>query len=282
MVDTHRPRRRSKPAARHSFPDRWDLTHLMKHPARDLEPLLGELESIVAQFEAARPNLVPTMASHDFHALLSLNESFAAGSARLGAYAYLWFSENTKHAEARSFKTRVEERLTTLGNRLLFFDLWWQSVDEANAARLMADVGDLRYHLETIRRFKPHTLSEPEEKIINLKNVTGRSAVHTLYDLVTNGLTYTLTVGGKKQTVNREGLMAYVRSQTPHVRQAAYQELYRVFTPQRDVIGEIYKTLVNDWKSENLGLRRFASPIASRWRGSRRMAAASAISATSR
>jgi oligoendopeptidase F len=37
-----------------------------------------------------------------------------------------------------------------------------------------------------------------------------------------------------------------------------------VFTAQRDVLGEIYKTLVGDWKSENLGLRRFASPIASR------------------
>jgi oligoendopeptidase F len=182
----------------------------------------------------------------------------------LGAFAYLWFSENTKDAAARSFKTQVEERLTALSNRLLFFELWWQGVDDINAARLMTDVGDLRYHLETIRRFKPHTLSEPEEKIVNLKNVTGRSAIHTLYDIVTNGFTFTLTVGGKKKTMNREELMAYVRSQKASVRQAAYQELYRVFSGQRDLLGEIYKTLVNDWKSENLGLRHFGSPIATR------------------
>jgi oligoendopeptidase F len=151
-----------------------------------------------------------------------------------------------------------------LNNRLLFFELWWQSVDETNAARLMADTGDLRYHLETIRRFKPHTLSEPEEKIVNLKNVTGRSAVHTLYDIMTNGFTFTMTVAGKKKTMNREGLMVYVRSRKSGLRQAAYQELYRVFLAQRDLLGEIYKTLVNDWKSENLGLRRFSSPIAAR------------------
>jgi oligoendopeptidase F len=161
-------------------------------------------------------------------------------------------------------KTRVEERLTTLNNRLLFFELWWQSVDETNAARLMADAGDLRYYLETIRRFKPHTLSEPEEKIINLKNVTGRSAVHTFYDIVTNGLTFGVRIAGKKRTVNREELMAYVRNQKSSVRQAAYQELYRVFSGQRDLLGEMYKTLVNDWKSENLGLRHFHSPIATR------------------
>jgi oligoendopeptidase F len=188
----------------------------------------------------------------------------AQSASRLGAYAYLWFSENTKDSKARSFKANVEERLTALQNRLLFFELWWQSIDEPNAARLLETSGDMRYHLETIRRYKPHTLTEPEEKIINLKNVTGRSAVNTLYDVVTNGLTFTMTIGGKKKVLNREGLMAYVRSPKAAVRQAAYQELYRVFSAQRDVLGEMYKALVNDWKSENVGLRRFSSPIAAR------------------
>lgn len=266
MAEQTRTRRAStsKGAARPSYPDRWDLTHLINDPVKELDRLLSELEAAVTQIEAARPTLDPSMPSQRLQALLKLSETFTRGSSKLGAYAYLWFSENTKTAEARSFKTRVEERLTALGNRLLFFDLWWQGVDGANAVRLMRDAGDLRYHLETIRRFKPHTLSEPEEKIINLKNVTGRSAVHTLYDIVTNGLTFTVPVGGRKRTVNREGLMAFVRSQKTSVRQAAYQELYRVFAAQRDLLGEIYKALVNDWKSENLDLRRFPSPIATR------------------
>ncbi|MBM4126160.1 MAG: M3 family oligoendopeptidase [Nitrospira sp.] len=255
---------RTTTRSRSTFSDRWDLTQLVKDPAVDIDSLLADLESKVAKIEAARPTLAPSMPSQDLLALLHLSEAVAQDSSRLGAYAYLRFSESTKDAEARSLKTRVEERLTGLSNRLLFFELWWQSVDETNAARLMADAGDLRYHLETIRRFKPHTLSEPEEKIVNLKNVTGRSAVHTLYDIVTNGFTFSMTVGGKNKTVNREELMTYVRNPKASVRQAAYQELYRVFATQRDLLGEIYKTLVNDAKSENLGLRRFSAPIASR------------------
>lgn len=247
-----------------AVPDRWDLTDLVEDPVNRLDAHLADLEATVARIEAARPLLSPFMSSAELMALLKHSETVAEGSARLGAFAYLWFSENTKDPEARSFKTRVEERLTALSNRLLFFELWWQGVDEANAERLMSQAGDLRYHLETIRRFKPHTLTEPEEKIINLKNVTGRSAVHTLYDVITNGFTFTLRVGGKKRTMNREGLMAYVRHRHPSIRQAAYRELYRVFTAQRDALSEIYKTLVSDWKSENLGLRRFASPIAAR------------------
>jgi oligoendopeptidase F len=244
--------------------DRWDLSDLVKKAPIDVERNLVDLGKLVGQVESARARLQATMASQDFLAILRLTESIAEISNRLGAFAYLWFSENTKDAKARSFKSRVEERLTALNNRLLFFDLWWQSVDSFNAERLMADAGDLRYHLETIRRYKAHTLSEAEEKIINVKNVTGRSAVNTLYDVVTNGLTFTLTVDGKKRTLNREQLMSHVRSPRASVRQAAYQELYRVFSAQRDLIGEMYRTLVNDWKSENVELRAFSSPIATR------------------
>jgi len=261
MTGSIMTRRRTSTKA---IPVRWDLTHLVEDPVQQLDRHLSDLDAQVAKIEAARTRLSPGMPSDDFQAILSISESVAKSSSRLGAYAYLWFSENTKDAKARSFKTHVEERLTTLQNRLLFFELWWQGVDDQNAARLMADAGDVRYHLETIRRYKPHTLSEPEEKIINVKNVTGRSAVNTFYDIVTNAFTFTVKEGAKQKTLNREGLMAYVRSPKASVRQAAYQELYRVFSTQRDLLGEIYKTLVNDWKSENLSLRHFTSPIATR------------------
>ena len=247
-----------------SYSERWDLSHLAEDPVRRLETLVGEIESKVAQFESARAQLSPTMETSIFHPLLTLSEDIAAASSRINAYAYLWFSENTKHLVARSFKTKVEEKLTALHNRLVFFDLWWQSVDEGNARRLMTGTGTLRYHLATIRRFQPHTLSEPEEKIVNIKNVTGRSAVHSLYDVVTNAFTFTLTVNGKRKTMTREELTSYLRHVQGRLRETAYQEMYRVYADQHDLLGEIYKTLVNDWKAENLQLRRFSSPIAAR------------------
>ena len=247
-----------------TIPDRWNLSDLVKDPAGQLEAQLMAIDVEVSEIEAARDGLSGDLSPAAFASILNLSESVARSASRLGAYAYLWFSENTKDSRARSFKANIEERLTALQNRLLFFELWWQGIDETNAARLLDGSGDLRYHLETIRRYKPHTLTEPEEKIINVKNVTGRSAVNTLYDVVTNALTFTIKVGGKKHVVNREGLMTYVRSPKAAVRQTAYQELYRVFSVQRDVLGEMYKTLVNDWKSENVGLRHFSSPMAAR------------------
>ncbi|MGH7261098.1 MAG: M3 family oligoendopeptidase [Nitrospiraceae bacterium] len=247
-----------------AVPAEWDLSDLLRHPIQSSEQILKELDQQVSQVESRRPELAPDMAVERFQQVLRLTEEIAALSSKLSAYAYLWFSENTKQPQARAFKTKVEERLAALQNRILFFDLWWQSVDEGNAARLLAASGDLRYHLDTIRRFKPHTLSEPEEKLINLKNTTGRSAVNTLYDLLTNGLTFTLTLNGRKKTLTREQLSIYLRSPKARVREAAYKELHRVFGGQHDMIGEMYTTLVSDWKNENLTLRKFSEPVAAR------------------
>jgi oligoendopeptidase F len=196
--------------------------------------------------------------------IMQLNEEIAASSSQLSAYAYLWFSENTKDMQARAFKTRVEERLTALQNRMLFFDLWWQQLGDADALRLLNASGDYRYHLESVRRFKPHTLSESEEKIINLKNITGRHAVNTIYDVLTNGFTFRLTVKGTRKPLTREELSAYLRSPAGRVRETAYKELYRVFSGHHDVLGEIYSALISDWKAENLELRHFSSPISPR------------------
>lgn len=246
------------------FSDHWDLTHLLSRPQEEFEQSLKKLDGQVSKFESLRGGLSPDMSTKVFLDILSLNGAIAAESAKLSAYAYLWFSENTKILEARAFKTKVEERLTALQNRMLFFDLWWQTVDETNAARLMEPSGDVQYYLESIRRYKPHTLSEAEEKIINVKNTTGRHAVNTIYDVLTNGLTFTLAVKGQRKRLTREQLSAYIRSPQAEIREAAYREMYRIFDSHHDVLGEIYTTLVNDWKTENIELRKFTAPIASR------------------
>ena len=242
----------------------WNLKDLLADPITDLESLTKDVDRQVQRFEGLRENLSSDIPAEAFVAALQLAEAITRLINKLGAHAYLWFSENTKHQAARSFKAKVEELQARMANRMLFFDLWWQKLDDANAGRLMAASGDYQYHLESLRRFTPHTLSEPEEKVINVKSVTGRQAVMGLYDILTSGLTYTLKAQGRVQKLNREELTSYVRDPDPRVREAAYRELCRVFAHNADVLSEMYKTLVTDWKQEHVGLRHHRSPIAVR------------------
>jgi oligoendopeptidase F len=244
---------------------RWSLADLLpatKGP--ELDHILAEMEAAVAALEASREQLSPDLPEAEFRRLLGLVETTYDLSGRLFAYSYLWFASDTQDQESLAFRGRVDDLITDVQNRTLFFDLWWKALDDEPAARLLAASGDNAYYLESMRLFKPHTLSEPEEKIINLKDVNGGRALKTIYDMLTSELTFKLEVDGEVKELTRSELTLYIMGPSPELRAAAYQEMYRVFGERRAVLSQIYQHIVRDWASENLTLRHFASPISVR------------------
>ena len=55
-----------------------------------------------------------------------------------------------------------------------------------------------------------------------------------------------------------------VRGSDPDLRARAYQELYRVYGKDGHILGQMYQTLVRDWRNEEITLRHFKSPISAR------------------
>jgi oligoendopeptidase F len=250
----------------HTFEQtRWSLADLL--PAvegPEFEQYLADLEAAVGELEASRETLSPEISDESFLRLLGLVETIASLSQRLGYYGGLWFAADTQDQDALAYRGRMEKLLTGARNRMLFFELWWKGLDDEAAERMLAASGDNAYYLESLRRFKPHTLTEPEEKVINLKDVNGVEALVTIYDMITSDFTYKLEVDGEVKELTRDALAVYVRDPRPEVRAAAYQELYRVFGEQSTVLAQIYQHVARDWASENLSLRSFSSPISVR------------------
>lgn len=245
-------------------PSRWKLDALIPADEGAKEKALKALESRIKKAERWRKHLKPAMPVKTFLAVLKDFEGMNAEGNRIGAYAALQFYADTQNQDALAFFGRVRQVLAEAENRTLFFSLWWKSLNDKQAARLMKESGDLRYWLENTRRFKPHTLSEPEEKVINLKDTTGFRALDTLYDMITNKFTFTLEVDGEKKTLTEDALTVYVRDSRPEVRAAAYQERLRVYTENATLLAHIYNAMMRDWRNENVGLRKFKNPIAVR------------------
>ncbi len=244
---------------------KWSLTDLYPGFASpELEADYDRLEEQVTSFEGQRPHLTPDLPADRFLEILHALEGMMRTAYRLYAFSGLSFAADTQDQVAQTAQARVQQFLAEMENRILFFSLWWKDLDDGNARRLMDASGDYRYYLEEMRHFKPHTLSEPEEKVINLKNVTGASALTTLYDSMTNRYTFKLQVNGEVKELTRGQLMPYIQGPEPALRAAAYQEMYRVYGEQAPILGQIYQTLVRDWRNENLSLRKFSSPIAVR------------------
>lgn len=239
----------------------WNLQGLLKHPAKDFKRITKDLESRVSVLEALRPQLSAEISSERFKDIWDQYETITELMTTLRAFSFLWFSENTKNQEARAFDTQVRNRLTDFSNRLVFLDLWWQGVESTQAVRLSAKAERYRYHLDTLTRLKPHTLTESEERILSIKNTTGRQALETLYGVTTNSFTFQLKIKGQTIRLTREQLMGYVRHPLASIRREAYRALFKIYGEQRDVLGEMYKSLVQDWGNEGLTLRHYSSPI---------------------
>ncbi len=243
----------------------WSLADLfpgIEDP--ELEKAFQTLEAQVADFEKIRPELNASLDVERFMEILSLSEQSTRLAHKMYAFAGLAFAADTQNQAVQTLMARIQQFLAELENRTLFFSRWWKDLDDAAARRFMDVAGDYRYYLEEMRHFKPHTLTEPEEKVINLKNVTGSNALTTLYDALTNRYTFKLKVNGRNKEMTRGELSVYVRDSDPDLRAKAYQELYHIYAEDKTILGQIYQALVRDWWNENVTLRHFSNPIAAR------------------
>ncbi len=244
---------------------KWDLSQLYSgYDSPELENAFDMIEEQVASFEGVRNKLIPDISTEQFMDVMKADETSTRIANKLYSFAGLSFTADTQDQKAQALQARVMQFLAENQNRTLFFSLWWKELDDANAKRLMDVSGDYRYYLEAMRLYKPHTLSEAEEKIINLKNVTGVSALGNLYDSITSRYMFKLKVGGKEKEMTAGELYSYRYSTDPAVRAASYQSQFKVLAEDGNILGQIYQTIVRDWHSENINLRKFKNSIAPR------------------
>ncbi|MEK7682866.1 MAG: M3 family oligoendopeptidase [Chloroflexota bacterium] len=245
--------------------ERWSTEELF--PAIRSEPIkqaIDTLNSKVGAFEQFRAQLNPRMAPKAYVEVLEKYEEMIRLVSRLAAYGELKFTEDTQDQAAQTFQAQMHQLLAEVDNQTLFFKLWWKSLEDAQAAPFLDAAGDYRYWLEALRLQKPYTLSEPEEQVINLKDVNGPQAMVTLYTAITNRYKYPLQVDGEVKELTRDELWVYVRDANPELRAAAYRSLFNVFEKDVPILGQIYQFRVRDWFSEQLKMRKYATPISVR------------------
>ena len=244
---------------------KWDLSDLYPGAeSAELQNAFDMIEEQVTSFEGVRNKLSADMSADQFVEVLKASDSITRVGTKLYSFAGLSFTADTQDQKAQALQGRVQQFVAEIQNRMLFFSLWWKEVDEANANRLMDASGDYRYYLEATRKFKPHTLSEAEEKVVNIKNVTGVNALGNLYDSMTNRYSFKMNVNGKEKEMTAAELFSYRYSPDPKVRAASYQSQFKVYAHDGPILGQIYQTLLRDWHNENVNLRKFKNSIAPR------------------
>ena len=244
---------------------RWSLQDLLPDPyQRSIEKVLSQLDQTVSDIESQRSQMTEEISQNKFNEILKKLELVNALMRRVYAYADLWLAEDTQNETALNLRDRLDQALVNYGNRIIFFDIWFKNLPDESAHRLISGSGDLKYVLESLRRLKKYTLSEAEERLLNLKDINGIDALVNLYEIITSQYIFSLEINGEQKKLTRDQLSAYYFNASADVRLAAYKAFYRVFIENSTVLAQIYSHRVRDWYTEGVELRGYASPISPR------------------
>ena len=248
---------------------RWNLNDLFT-AAYDpqIENTLADCRTRAEAFaERVRPLMQnpQTLGAEDLLRALTDLEIIYEALGRVGSYAGLLYAADTVNPVHQDLEQKVEQRSTEVRNLLLFFELEWLKFDDQTADRLLGNerLKSYAHYLRNLRRYRPHTLTEPEEKVVNEKNNTGPNAFGRLFSEITSALLFTLNIDGKQEPRNLSQMLSLLHDPDRALRQRAMETLYRGLSEHGQVLSFIYDTLIQDHLTMDR-LRLYSDPMAQR------------------
>ncbi len=239
----------------------WDLEPLVDGRGADgVDAHLDAADAIAGRIEAYRDR-VASLDAAGLAVLMADTAELHEQVGRAGAYAGLRFATDVTDPEHGALMQRVEERSTAIATRVLFFDLEWAALSDEQVDALLADdaLAFCAHHLRAARRYRPHLLTEPEEKVLAEKEVTGASAWSRLF----NELTSTIAVELGGETLSLEQGLSRLASPDPSVRAEAATAVTAGLAPGLRTRAFVFNTLLAD-KATDDRLRSYPGWLASR------------------
>ncbi|MEJ6512418.1 MAG: M3 family oligoendopeptidase [Actinomycetota bacterium] len=239
----------------------WDLDPLVDGNGQEgVHQLLEQAEALTGDLEQWRgrigelevPDLVSAMST-----LAEIQDRLG----RAGSWVSLRFAVDTSDPARGAAMQKFQEQATELSTRLIFLELEWAEVPEQRASVLLEseELAFCRYYLESARRYRPHLLTEPEEKILAEKDVTSSSAWSRLFDELSSAIVVELPEG---PTSLEQGL-SRLGSPDRDDRRIAADAITVALEPGLRTRAYVFNTLMAD-KTTDDRLRSYSSWVASR------------------
>ena len=228
----------------------WDLRDLYTAPdAPEYERDMGWLETECAAFAADYEGKLAALDAAGMAECIRRYEAIETTAGRIMSYAGLRYYQNTVDAGRAKFMADAQDRITSFTTPLVFFSLEFNRIEDATYEAVFADPAVARYKpvFDRMRAMKPHQLSDELEKFLHDQSVVGAAAWNRLFDETTAALEF--TVDG--EALNLEATTTLLSDHNRDKRQAAAQELARVFGQNLKLFARIHNTLAKEKEIED-------------------------------
>jgi oligoendopeptidase F len=240
----------------------WDLEPLVEGQGEPgVDRLLGEATDRASAFAGRHAGHIAELDADGLeHAMREL-ERIEDLVGRAASYASLRFSTDQADPARGALLQRMQERATEIQTKLLFFELEWAALDDERAEELLKAGGldFCRHHLRSARRYRPHLLTEPEEKILAEKSISSQSSWARLFSELTSALRVSLD----GEQVPLDVALSQLQAPERELRRATAEAVTEALEPGLRTRAFVYNTLIYDKAVEDR-LRSYPHWLASR------------------
>ncbi len=237
----------------------WDLKDLFESEEevkKSAEEVLKESREFLKKYHDVQQLFkVPDRVLQAVKELERLEEKMS----RVYQYVSLKFSEDTSSVENQKLYSWVENIGNEVETNVLFLQIAFSKMSDEDYAKLLEPMKEYKHFLESARKFKDHTLSEKEEKIIVYKNSTGSNAFVKFYTKLTSKYKFRIEVDGKIETVNSSQLRALRSHPDAKVRETAIKKLFSRYKKDALSIESAYNAVAKDYDQE-AKMRNYPTP----------------------
>ncbi len=240
----------------------WNLNDLYSAPdAPELERDFARAEERAVAFETQYQGCLVDLDGDALGRAVAEYEAITELLYRAMSYAQLLFAADVGDGERGRFYQTVQERVTDISTRTLFFRLELNRLETAVLERQLESPLAARYApwIREVRAFREHQLSDELEKLLHEQSVSGRAAWVRLFDETEAGLRF--SVDGEE--LSMADVLNLLSDGDGGKRKSAAQALGRVLDDNIKLFSLITNTLAKDKAIED-SWRAYPRPISER------------------
>ncbi len=195
--------------------------------------------------------------------ILKKTEHISELIAKPSSFIFLKYSQDISDKKIKRLLNNIEEIGTQISNNLLFFTLEFNALNDSIKNKLLSSkiLENHKHYLQRIIDEKKFQLKEEEEKIINLKSITGINAFKKLYSNITTKYLFKIKINDVEQTLTESEILQLRYDSDWQLRRKSSQIQFAKYESDGEILSEIYNNIIKDLSIEN-NFRGFKSNIA--------------------
>ncbi len=228
---------------------RWDLSDFYDGPDdqkfdEDIQEALNRADEFSEKYRNKIENA--ELSPKEFREAMEEYEDIYETIGKAGSYVMLYYSLDTQDPERGALYSKIQQRHSEVNNKLIFFELEWQNLDEEKADKYLKSDELKKYssYLNNWRRYTPYMLSESEEQIVESLQNTAKNAFVRLFDETMGDIKVPIEIEGETKQMVLDQALSLLYDDNRELRKKAKESITEALKGKNNLLTFIFNNIV--------------------------------------